>query len=85
MTLTQLVTMKENAKRSFAFNEITGELKVFTEANRAITILDGDSQDQKYLMSILFDADEIDNSWNLIDDFVAKKVIDASKHHSVSC
>jgi len=68
MRLTELKELVETTKQSFAFNEITGELKIALQCGVWSTALLGDSRDASFLVQLLFNDEEIDAAWNLVTD-----------------
>jgi len=73
MTLEQAKMLSSERKRDYVFNEITGQLIVLLAHGRALTLIHGDSNRPEILCQLLFDAEGIKDSWNLIDNDVGEK------------
>ena len=54
-------------KTRFCFNEITGQLGELTTDNSFRSVIPGIADTPTQLLTLLFDADAITDSWNAID------------------
>lgn len=76
MQLKECIERAEIEKKSFAFNEITGMLVCIGRNNKLTVILDGDSSNEKFIRELLFDDEQILNTWNLLSDDVVTEFLD---------
>lgn len=80
MKLLEARFKSEKTQQSFAFNEITGQLVAFLKHTpEHLTLLEGDSKKPGVLCELLFNSDDIEECWNLLDNETGREFFEKNR------